>query len=810
MRFPGEDTVVLTRGMAERKSLSIEANAKAFRTLIDTLYTDKIESPVREWMSNALDSHIAAGKEDIPFEVRLPSKFKSVFSVKDYGVGMTHEFMMDYFTVLYYSTKDGTQNELVADIDPDKLTGTLGLGRMSFFGYTDSATITCTDGVEKRIYSVHMASGRLPDMAVMHRGPCSEPTSVTMELSVREGDHDAFMTAFKHVMLAYDTIPNIMPQAAMNSFHGGVEGWKATVMKTGRITKIPFPVAYGFGYGVRIKQGTVTYPASVKLQADKRYKNCMELLSLGGLKNNLYVIDFPLGSLGFQPSREHLEDTDENIARIVNELEKMTAEVRQDLIDSVNSLPTIQHKLYFCKEKFTSFDSTLHLLGLTDVQNYADRVGKFEIDIKDNQSISRRSHSRTQVSTFKNSIGIGKTAAFKMVYNEVTFSASRWWNVQTILINDKYEKYGSSVKDHASEFARHLSNEFLQTDYEEGSEKEVFIDRDDVSGVLDYYKRQTTSPLVFFHTTKKALQEIFPAAKIYYLSEYERKREKIKHYRGEDLNGKPVEAIDATDKMVFIRRRVGKEVEYYLPEFGREIPISDWRVMKNSLSACNIEGVVVYARFLKEVKYLHRRITLDNYLDARLINVPKSDAEEHARQMNNASLSNLEGVVMKRVYNMNRYIPKPLMDKIISQSYYSKSQWLKFIAQRDNDRSNYIQWSILVELAKQFTHPEFTIDPYVQLRLDQVCHQYGIKLCPPGHQKEYLRPSELIYLRFLCTVYDVMQITSNLSKTGFNSQTQIQEKKLPEMKYLKSVFGKLDDYILELRSKLERKYDAEL
>jgi len=105
-------------------SFSIAMNGKAFKVLSDTLYQDKIGSMVREVSCNARDSHVAAGKADVPFEIHLPDNFEPWFSVKDYGLGLSHEDVKNVFTVYFhfcsydYLKHFGGSRIMVLEINP--------------------------------------------------------------------------------------------------------------------------------------------------------------------------------------------------------------------------------------------------------------------------------------------------------------------------------------------------------------------------------------------------------------------------------------------------------------------------------------------------------------------------------------------------------------------------------------------------------------------------------------------------------------------------------------------------------------------
>ena len=70
---------------------SIAMTPAMFSILSDKMYTNKIEAVVREVSCNASDAMKAAGKEDVPIQVQLPTIFEPWFSVKDTGLGLSDE-----------------------------------------------------------------------------------------------------------------------------------------------------------------------------------------------------------------------------------------------------------------------------------------------------------------------------------------------------------------------------------------------------------------------------------------------------------------------------------------------------------------------------------------------------------------------------------------------------------------------------------------------------------------------------------------------------------------------------------------------
>ena len=56
---------------ASTSNFNIEMNGKAFKALFSDIYTEKIAAVVREVGSNCADAHKMAGKESLPFKIKI-------------------------------------------------------------------------------------------------------------------------------------------------------------------------------------------------------------------------------------------------------------------------------------------------------------------------------------------------------------------------------------------------------------------------------------------------------------------------------------------------------------------------------------------------------------------------------------------------------------------------------------------------------------------------------------------------------------------------------------------------------------------
>lgn len=270
--------VRVTGANVEKKQMTIAANAVAFRALIDGMYADKIGSIMRELWTNAWDSHVEAGKPDTPFKVLLPTSLKPEFEVRDYGVSMTHETVMELFTRMFDSTK--RKSNFVA--------GKFGVGSKSPFAYTDAYVVTCFMDGWARAYSIHLGEDGTPEVALMGEGETEEENGLSVAFPVERKDFTEFKKAASRTAVAFDVKPEI------NIGDDAFEELPDPLRSVNNWTLYKNPPWY---LGPRIKMGCVTYPIDTEFLPDE-HATVIELANL--------VLEIPIGDCDINLSREAL------------------------------------------------------------------------------------------------------------------------------------------------------------------------------------------------------------------------------------------------------------------------------------------------------------------------------------------------------------------------------------------------------------------------------------------------------------------------------------------------------------------------
>lgn len=319
--IPNKTRVESTLAGLETNKFSIQITDKSFRILLDGLYTDKHQSIIRELWTNALDSHKAAGREDVPFDCKLPNSLDPTFYVRDYGTGLSHEDIMHLYSTVFASTKTETNEQI----------GCLGLGSKSPFSYTDSFTVISYDGNEKRTYIAALDEDGIPAITHFNTESSNEHCGLQVMFSSSSGDHSYFSKAACRVSIGFSVKPNItgteigdMPKPAFES--ETLEIYSRSEYITSHM----------------IKMGPVLYPIP---ESETR-----PLTNMLGW-SSYAVITVPVGSVEFAANREALQLTDDTrkvIGNVISDnIKKLNETIEIDLKDADSYLDACKRYSYW-------------------------------------------------------------------------------------------------------------------------------------------------------------------------------------------------------------------------------------------------------------------------------------------------------------------------------------------------------------------------------------------------------------------------------------------------------------------------------
>ncbi len=310
---------VSTQGMGAVIQGTMKQSAKNFSILIDNMYSNKPQSIVREIMSNAWDAHVDAGVADKPFSVSFPSLFNPMFTVRDYGKGLSHEFMTKEYTVLGHSSKE----------DSNDMVGSWGLGRLTPLSYVDTYTVTSYQNGSARHYTIVRNEGGI-GFIYIGETKTDEPDGLQVSFPIARPDIESFRKAFRIVSLGFDVKPSIikkqsndewpeLPVAAQGT------GWKL-------INNSALPHDHPMRSGSFVRMGCVIYPLSTIEQLDHHKKQVLR---------SPILFEAPIGSLAVTASREALSfGKNEPTLQTINDMiEVMIKEASEVTLKAVSAAP---------------------------------------------------------------------------------------------------------------------------------------------------------------------------------------------------------------------------------------------------------------------------------------------------------------------------------------------------------------------------------------------------------------------------------------------------------------------------------------
>lgn len=322
----------------ERSKFTIAATGKAFRVLIDGLYSNKIQAVTRELWSNAADSHVAAGKRDVPFHVSVPTCMDPTFRVRDFGTSLDHDDVMHLYTTLFQSSKDDTNEQ----------TGMLGLGSKSPFAYTDTFSVVAwKDGV-KRVYVANIGSDGVPAITFITSAASDEPQGIEVSFPVVRGDINIFHREAQWVSMGFDPKP-VVDGMTLKMAEPRLSGPNWAIYPSG-----------SFGDAVRskhlIRQGVACYPN--------------DAIPVAGLGYNwITIVDVPIGTADVTASREALSYTNSTKAAV------------QQIVHEVGADIMLQVKAEVAKAKTRREIAQAHL-EFNGV--FSNQIGRTTVSLLDN------------------------------------------------------------------------------------------------------------------------------------------------------------------------------------------------------------------------------------------------------------------------------------------------------------------------------------------------------------------------------------------------------------------------------------------
>lgn len=296
-----------------RMSIDQSALAHIMNVLTD-LYADPELAVIREYSTNALDSHIEAGQSR-PIEVTTPTELRPLLTIRDYGVGLDAEDIRAVYSQYGKSTKRASNDAV----------GMLGLGCKSALAFVDQFTLAGIKDGQRTLVSVARDESGAGTMTVLEAGPTDEPDGVEVCIpastytDIEDKARDFFSYWEPGLVLLNGAEPSQLEGYAVGDYivaERVANAWNAT----GRHDANPLTVI----------MGNVSYPPP-----DGYSHPAVDSLP----KDRRLVVRVPIGAVHFTPSREGLQDADRTRKAIDAALEDFQSEVAAAVTEAITQAP---------------------------------------------------------------------------------------------------------------------------------------------------------------------------------------------------------------------------------------------------------------------------------------------------------------------------------------------------------------------------------------------------------------------------------------------------------------------------------------
>lgn len=299
-------------------AVDMAAMPHIMRVLTD-LYSDPEYAVIREYTTNALDAHVAAGNTD-PIRVYTPTHLSPFFRVRDLGLGLNKDDIRTIYSKYGASTKRDTNDQV----------GMLGLGCKSALTYASQFTLTgVKDGVRCQVAISRDASGA-GSMTVVDESPTDAPNSVEVSVPVR--DANTFEQKAKQFFRFWEDGTVLLNDEAPPTLDA------LKLSDNILIRKIDRYAGDAFDYVV---MGNVPYPV----------KNCLAGDGLAYTHGLVAFVD--IGDVDFTPSREELHYTDvtnDTLRRVREEFATAAQGAIQRKVDDCQTRPDALAALHEWRE----------------------------------------------------------------------------------------------------------------------------------------------------------------------------------------------------------------------------------------------------------------------------------------------------------------------------------------------------------------------------------------------------------------------------------------------------------------------------
>ena len=347
-----ENGVVSIGESLESRKFQVSVDFQLFMVLSAQIYSDRIMAPIRELCCNAYDSHIAAGT-DRKIDVHIPTANDAVFSVRDYGIGLSKDDVFNLYSSYGSSTKRDSNDQI----------GCLGLGSKSPLAYVNAYSVVSFYNGMRYEYVVQLKNGE-PYCDLIQESETDEPNGLLVSFFVKPQDVSAFNIKATTFFRTFHDCVNFTGHNLSASFKYLNHKYNIAVPASNK--RVDSYVRYNRdAEGTHVVMGGVAYafnmeatPSDPQLRQD--WVKAREMLRKF---ENIYVY-VPIGSVDIAASRETVSPTDRTIKTVT-----------EAMLDTINKL----NKEYADKYKSTFKAKPTRALLISEIEQLSSDLPWIEV-----------------------------------------------------------------------------------------------------------------------------------------------------------------------------------------------------------------------------------------------------------------------------------------------------------------------------------------------------------------------------------------------------------------------------------------------
>ena len=339
----------IIRTMAIDLSDNPEDKAQIIEILRSKLYSDKWLACIREYSTNAADSHVESGIGDVPIKVTLPTQIFPELRIRDFGIGLTPDEIDNTYTKYGRSTKRNTNSQA----------GQLGLGCKSAFCYGDNFVVISYKSGMKTMYNL-TSSGKCDVISSEPMEP-TDCSGIEVVIPIKSEDINTFQTKAMNFFKYWKICPDLTggDVAKIDSLRAELEikplfcgeGWEIR----------PKSSDYYSSNDSAVVMGNIPYPMNWEIAAQKMgintYGNDKLSTLFNFIKQNRTILRFDIGELDFSASRESLEYTDKTCDAIIKKITTIVDSIFSILESKVTSASDYWNAMLTYNQVFSENDA---------------------------------------------------------------------------------------------------------------------------------------------------------------------------------------------------------------------------------------------------------------------------------------------------------------------------------------------------------------------------------------------------------------------------------------------------------------------